>query len=291
MTRTFFQDSIVAGEKNSKIRKKMKILFFISIILLSLKSFALTNSQPAEDSVWQSVSFIRTESFDENGELVPGYCNATLINSKVLISAAHCVYDSIKANKYEIQVQLGEYIYINRPSGERVRIGYKTKLTHLSRAQFITYSDSKPGPAGDFALIILDQELTLPSDFPFAQVVSHKESLGIVSRVNNYWPTIVSVNPFAEISTSDSKRFATLNDISQSWRGYFESNSSSRVSPGDSGAPLFIRTGKSWKLMGIVKGRADSFFSNWDVIGILEPSLCGLASKSSLDLKQELCRD
>ncbi len=261
----------------------------INLLFLSF-SFALTLSTPAIDPIWDSVVQIRTEAVDQDGADVPAYCNATLLSNQLLITAAHCVHHAQVLKSFTVHVEVGAYKFATRPDGSTVRIGYITKLKHQSPAQFyftpaVTRSfvsskfKAKIGPSEDMAMIVLTNNLDLPSDFPFAKIISQQNLQGLKNKITQYKPTVVTINFLEEMST-DTKRLAELNNLNLD-KLHFTSKSNSRVQAGDSGAPLFARIGNEWNLVGVVKGRASTVFSNWDVYTSVESNLCLISEQFS----------
>src|SRR5690242_7854656 len=104
----------------------MKLL--IATLLLSMNALALTNSIAAEDKGWESDVLVGVPVFDDQGDSMTGYCNGTLIDAKTFITAAHCFLKSEITSK-PITVQSGEYRYVTKPDGTKVKIGYKHTVT------------------------------------------------------------------------------------------------------------------------------------------------------------------
>lgn len=277
----------------------MKGLFLI--LLCCTRAMALTNAVPAESLEFESTVFYSVTQYDQDlKETVTGYCNGNLISPQIMITAAHCVYMAEALGQKEIDLQVGEYRYVNTPAGERRKVGYVPTVKEKIRAQlFFTTAltqrlrtqgvNLRVSPHEDIAAVIFERPLNLKPGFQFTPMTSQQEVTALIAKIVDFAPTVVTINPFEEITTLDTKRMAQLDRITNSG-GMFESKSQARVQPGDSGAPLFVRIGSQWKQIGVVKGRAETFFSNWDVFGILDQKLCDIARQvPDSSLRASLC--
>ena len=137
-------------------------------------------------------------------------------------------------------------------------------------------------------MIVLSEALELPENFPFAKIINQQNFQALKQKITNYKPSVVTINFMEEMST-DTKRMAELNNLKFDSSRYFSSKSTSRVQAGDSGAPLFVRIGTEWNLVGVVKGRASTVFSNWDVYPSIELNLCQISEKLDQEAKRLLC--
>lgn len=278
------------------------LLFALILCLGNPQAWALTNSAPAESPDFESDIQIRTEGLDPTGDRVPGYCNAALVSPQALVTAAHCVKDAIVLKDTSTQIILGEWRYATRPDGKVVRVGYALKVGETVAARFFVLPSlarkiasqgfkTQIGPDEDVAVILLPQPLALKEGFRFAQVITNRDFRGITGSATTYLPTVVTVNPMAEVKTNDIKRMARLSSFDWS-SGHFESKSSSRVEEGDSGSPVYVRIGKEWFLAAVVKGKAKSFWSDWDVFTGLDARMCQLAAQiPDASVRALVCRN
>jgi hypothetical protein len=277
----------------------MKMIITALCILISVKTFALTNSLPAISPEWINVMQIRSEAPDSKGETTPGYCNATLIHKNVLITAAHCVKLAYISGMKIITIEAGQYKYITRKSdGQTVRIGYvpKFKLTknvHLEIAKSLADKIARSGenatidPTEDSALIWWNEETPEFNDIGVADIVTPTEHNNIIKQISATTFNIVTLNPFADMSI-DTKRTAALNNFK--WNGYVYSKSLSRVEEGDSGAPLFAVINGKYKIFAVVKGKASTIFDNWDAYSAINPHFCELVRSMPSFIQFETCK-
>ncbi len=250
----------------------MKLL--LTILLLSINSHALSNSIAAEDKGWQSNVFLTIPSFDDSNDKVNGYCNGTLIDATTLISAAHCFVRSEVLTGKKMMIEVGEYRYIDK-NGVKVKIGYKHMIHHETSVKIRFLPGVNPNATGsvppelDIVVVKLDAPVNVPTDFAFAPLWN--SSLPQLSVANSKL-TIVSINVEETISHMDTKQMAMLNKFTQG-RFNIESTSTSRVAPGDSGAPVFaVINGKTY-LIGVVKGIVQTFGSVRDIFVTLQGRL------------------
>lgn len=274
--------------------------FMITLFLGSFTNlYALTNSTVAESPELAHVMQIKTEAPDSTGESIPGYCNATLIHSNVLITAAHCIKLAYISGQKKIDIQVGYYKYVTRKTdGKIVRVGYVAKHNLTKNVQIALPTSlqdklSRRGekasiaPTEDFAILWWNEETPEFSDIAVAEVVSLVEHNLIMTNLNSYPMTPVTINLFSEMS-SDTKRMSTLSNLK--WKGYVYSKAQSRVEEGDSGAPLFVKIQNKLKVFAVVKGRASTVFDNWDAYSAVNPHLCQLVKNLPTFIKIEACK-
>ncbi|MFS4460230.1 trypsin-like serine protease [Bdellovibrio sp. HCB2-146] len=279
----------------------MKFAVLVVVTLFSLSTFALSNAVPAVESQFDSTVFYSVTQYDESAkEEGLGFCNGQLISPRVMVTAAHCVAHAFVLKKPTLEIQLGEYLYRDR-NGEIVRIGYAYKKKEIIDADFYFITSLKNklisqglrtrlGPNDDIAVVVFKRDLEVKPEMQFPQVVTQAELKGLLPRLMQYRPQVVTVNPFEEIRTNDTRRRALLDKVSFNSGGHLESKSIARLAPGDSGGPLFIQIGDQLKLAAVVKGRAETIFSNWDVYGLLDNKICDIFRQiSDKSIQPQLC--
>jgi hypothetical protein len=276
----------------------MKLVWALAL-LLSQSVWGLTSSQPALDVEWDSVALIKTEARDTEGGEVPAYCNATFLNAQTLVTAAHCVHHAQVLNSFSVEISVGYYKYATKPDGTTYRVGYVTRTKKTVPARFYFTNSlrqkiassglkAKINPGEDLAAIILSEAFPLESTFPFVKMASQSEFEGLKKIATQYAPTVVSINFFEEMS-NDTKRQAQLNNLTWNSALHFESRSTSRVQEGDSGSPLLARIGTAWKVIGVVKGLAQTVFSSWDVYAGIGQNICEISPQVPAPYQKDLC--
>ena len=275
-----------------------KLTVILSVLFYSSYAFSLTNSVIAESDQWSPVVQIKTDAPDASGESIPGYCNATFVGKNVIITAAHCLLLAYVSKENLLEIETGHYKYVTRPDGQRVRIGYALKNrfqkhVNIELPQSLIDKVSRRGaktqigPSEDFAIAWWNEETPEIADMKFSTLVSPTEHAQISRTLKSFPLQVVSVNLFS-VTTMDTKRMASLDKISWSG-GYVHSQSNARVEEGDSGAPVFVTINKQQKLFAVVKGRATTVFSNWDVYPSVTPHLCDINKKMPTHLRFTAC--
>lgn len=253
---------------------------FLLVFLIFQNVIALTNSEPAVEIEFRGIVFLLNYGLDDQGNLVKSYCNGTVISKMEIATAAHCLSHAALLDKPETVIEFGEYRFRTNPKGELVNIGYfpVLKITDLvPKFQFTNSVTNKLKkkkfqsvilPNEDLAILHLSDALDLNGIgvTPF-EVLKENEWNNIKAKLELYLPTVVSVNPFAHITSSDIKRRAILKSLSSenTKPPWITSQSMSRVEPFDSGAPLFLKIGNQWKLLAVTKGNMKSLFTNKDI--------------------------
>lgn len=279
--------------------------FVLSVLLCVWGSaFGLTESVPAlDEGLYGASVFFSTAGVDpSDNSPVPAYCNGTLISSNVIVTAAHCLKDAFVTNQNMVELQTGKYVYKTRPDGSTYRLGYISDAKEQIRGKFIFTKmltqkirssglRTKIGPTEDIAVIVLETAVKNTS-IQFAQVGDSNSFSEIVSRLDHLRKSVLTVNLFVEMSM-DTRRTADLSNLSFASGGVFESKSNSRVEEGDSGAGLFVDHNGKRHLVGVVKGRAETFFSNWDAFTALTPTTaCDLAGQiQDLAIQKLICHN
>lgn len=254
-------------------------------ILLSTNALALTNSTFADSPEWAPVTLIKSEAPDSSGESIPAYCNGTFIGKTMMVTAAHCVKFAYASRDNLLNIQTGYYKYITRPTGEVVRIGYVAKAkfnkhVNIELPQSLKDKIAKKGdkaqigPDEDFALLWWDETTPETDDLVVSEIVTPMEHAQITKNLKAHQVRVVSINFFSEMSM-DTLRMGDLDNFKWS-NGYIHSTSNVRVQEGDSGAPVYVTINNKRKIFGVVKGRASTVFSNWDVYPAINPHICAI---------------
>lgn len=237
------------------------VVLSLLLQIISINAIALSNSVAAEAKGWESNVLIAIPGIDPaDGTDSVGHCNGTLINDRTLITAAHCFLKSFIPRGDKMRIEIGEYRYVIK-DGVKIKIGYRTMIRHESSAKLrllpgVNLNGTSVPPELDIAVVKLDQPVSPGPEFIYAELWN--QALPQLTAASK--PTLVSVNVMETISHMDTKQMAVLNKFTQS-RYNIESTSTSRVAPGDSGAPLFaVINGKTY-LVGVVKGTVKYFGS------------------------------
>lgn len=248
-------------------------ILLTALFFISSSAYALSNSVSAEEKGWQSVSFIKIPYPANDDDGGAGMCNATLLDSQTLLTAAHCFIKSSFLTGDKLEIEVGEYVYIVK-DGVKKKIGYKPTIKHSSSGKLKMLngvnlnSKSVISPELDIIIVKLDAPLSLPTDFVFAPLWN--KPLPQLTAANKL--TVVTINYVETISHMDTKQKATLNEYKQTQNNIY-STSTSRVAPGDSGGPLFAEINGKTYLIGVVKGTVKQFLMERDIYVTLQGRL------------------
>lgn len=258
-------------------------LLAIMVLCALPSAWALSPSTPELSALHDAVVSIRHYAPDQNGDDAPAFCNGTLLANNTIVTAAHCLKDLYFHPELPLQIDVGAYRFVTRPSGERVRVGYATVQTLQTKVsvRFLPELMRKLGSRGkkvrispneDVAVAYLRTPLELRADFPFARVLPTAQQPNFTRNPLAQAPRVTSINFVEEMST-DTKRSAALENLRVSGN-HLVSKSAARVAPGDSGAPVFVSRSGALYLVAVVKGRAETVFSDWDVYTLTHSLLC-----------------
>ena len=248
-------------------------LLFAGLLFASSSAFALSNSVAAEETGWQSVVLIKIPYPANAPDGGVGMCNATLLDSQTLLTAAHCFIKSSFLIGEKLDIEVGEYVYIVK-NGVRKKIGYKPTIRHSSSGKIKMLkgvnlnSTSVISPELDIVIVKLDAPVSLPSDFIFSPLWN--KALPQLTIANK--PTVVTINYMETVSHMDTKQKATLNEYKQTANNIY-STSTSRVAAGDSGGPIFASIQGKTYVVGVVKGTVKQFFMERDIYVTLQGRL------------------
>ena len=188
------------------------------------------------------------------------FCGASLIDSKWVVTAAHCITSMYYWGEYmapgDVEVVLGVYD-LKHDSGKRVRV--KRIIPHPLHDLWAETSDS------DIALLELAEEVS----YPTLPLVSEDSSLEGIEAVAIGWGL---TNPQGSVARFPYKLqqvsvpIISNEECNESYNqtgGYYndsitdtmmcagEDEGGKDTCQGDSGGPLVIQDGDAWKLAGI----------------------------------------
>jgi hypothetical protein len=207
---------------------------------VSPRETQIVGGQPADAGEWP---------WQVRLHLGNGLCGGSLIHSRWVLTAAHCVEDGIQLS--EITVFLGEHDYDVDEGTEQTR-GVVQIVRH---PQYLS-----SGYTDDIALLKLDSPAILNEWVQLVPFAANNEmSPGTIATVTG-WGTLeeggeipsvlyeVSV-PIVSRATCQATQSNDLTD-GMLCAGYEEGGKDS--CQGDSGGPLVVSTGEGWKVAGVV---------------------------------------
>jgi protease YdgD len=162
-------------------------------------------------------------------------CTATLVAPRLLITAAHCLYNP-RTQAYfraaELHFLLGytRGAFVAHALGIRVTIG-------------TGYDPKRPATSigSDWALVTIDQALGTPDRV--LRLIDEPLQAGRGAMVGGY------SQDFVELITADSSCRIIRLDTDAGGHRYMQHDCATTF--GDSGAPLLVRDGTSWRIAGI----------------------------------------
>lgn len=248
---------------------------------------ALTQSHPTNNEADFSAAVTLDLPLYVNGIKESGYCNGILLSSKIIATSAHCLAATARDGFKEITLSWGQYRYFAKPHFIK-RVGFREQYRrnhHVHAFYFkkdmVQAIKKKPNtfripPELDIALIELREAPDLNWNLIRLQKPWQIKKLQ-PQELQARFPRIVSINYLAEVTNTDAKKWAPLDQTFKLGSStYFTSKGSSRVEQGDSGSGLYFWHQGAWVLAGLVKGKAENLFTNWDVFTGFDAEICSL---------------
>uniref|UniRef100_T1IT27 limulus clotting factor C n=1 Tax=Strigamia maritima TaxID=126957 RepID=T1IT27_STRMM len=186
------------------------------------------------------------------------FCGGALINSRTILTAAHCIFDlrtKIQTKAYEISVSFGEH-NIHKKEGNEVTRRVRKVIKHEIFPKGQRRMDS------DIALLILDKPVTFSATIQPICISSNKHLKNVMATVAGWGETrkqfTSSLLMEIDIPIIDNQKCAKVFEFS--WyekhmlcAGYPElPEDHPDVCDGDSGGPVFMTSGDKKVQIGIV---------------------------------------
>ncbi|MDJ0763465.1 MAG: trypsin-like serine protease [Myxococcota bacterium] len=238
----------------------------------SIYKQSIYNGKQVEDGKWESVVAIRAAGVN---------CSGTLISSKFVLTAAHCLTDVFDIN--EIVVFYGNEVNNN------VEIAVDFYEIHPNFCGFSDCGDD----AHDFAYLRLAEEVCIEEPFPKLlfgddQIQNHIHVGGTVTAIG------FGLRSNDEIYSGGTKRKADLkiSSVTELKKQFVAGGMDGDTCSGDSGGPAFIQEGdKGWRLAGVLSagvneicGSGSYYGGVWEV----EPWLLSRTDYDPFSVSEEL---
>lgn len=223
--------------------------FIISIVALGVLSSCSQGSNPGSTSDLQAVNIVggrrSSDNFQKQNGIVAlvintasgqGLCSGTLIDRKIVLTAAHCL-DSSSEPIQSVAVVFAKDL--SKATREQVRFGVKGLVHEGFQAASLS---NGPGSWNDIALLKLDQEA--PQDFALAQLPSADTPINAGMKVTEagFGKTQAARNASGDTS-GVLKQVSNINidELSADSKELHLSENGRGSCNGDSGGPAFLK--------------------------------------------------